>query len=108
MLNWRLLHCRMAVLDYVVVHELSHLRVMDHSPRFWATVAEASPTMRPCGPNCASTLRRCGPERRRQVAGKRRPCKWVAPMSGGVPGNSGGGSRALFAWVGAGNWLKPA
>ncbi|MEG2048113.1 MAG: SprT family zinc-dependent metalloprotease [Comamonas sp.] len=43
MLNWRLLHCRMAVLDYVVVHELSHLRVMDHSPRFWATVAEATP-----------------------------------------------------------------
>ncbi|WP_370679894.1 M48 family metallopeptidase [Comamonas sp. GB3 AK4-5] len=43
MLNWRLLHCRLAVLDYVVVHELSHLRVMDHSPRFWAVVAEASP-----------------------------------------------------------------
>ena len=43
MLNWRLLHCRMDVLDYVVVHELSHLRVMDHSPRFWATVAEACP-----------------------------------------------------------------
>jgi predicted metal-dependent hydrolase len=76
MLNWRLLHCRMAVLDYVVVHELSHLRVMDHSPRFWATVAEASPTMRPCGPNCASTLRRCGPERRRQVV------ESAAPASG--------------------------
>ena len=43
MLNWRLLHCRMAVLDYVVVHELAHLRVMDHSPRFWAVVAEATP-----------------------------------------------------------------
>lgn len=43
MLNWRLLHCRIAVLDYVVVHELSHLRVMDHSPRFWATVAEVTP-----------------------------------------------------------------
>lgn len=43
MLNWRLLHCRLPVLDYVVVHELSHLRVMDHSPRFWAVVAEASP-----------------------------------------------------------------
>lgn len=43
MLNWRLLHCRMEVLDYVVVHELAHLRVMDHSPRFWAVVAEATP-----------------------------------------------------------------
>ena len=42
-LNWRLLHCAPAVLDYVVVHELAHLRVMDHSPRFWATVASVLP-----------------------------------------------------------------
>ena len=43
MLNWRLLHCRMEVLDYVVAHELAHLRVMDHSPRFWAVVSEVVP-----------------------------------------------------------------
>ena len=42
-LNWRLLHFSLPVIDYVVVHELSHLRVMDHSPRFWATVAEVIP-----------------------------------------------------------------
>jgi predicted metal-dependent hydrolase len=42
-LNWRLLHFSPAVLDYVVVHELSHLRVMDHSPRFWATVQSVIP-----------------------------------------------------------------
>jgi len=42
-LNWRLLHFTMPVLDYVVVHELSHLRVMDHSPRFWQTVASVVP-----------------------------------------------------------------
>lgn len=42
-LNWRLLHFRPAVIDYVVVHELSHLRVMDHSPRFWATVRTVMP-----------------------------------------------------------------
>ena len=42
-LHWRLLHCAPAVLDYVVVHELAHLRVMDHSPRFWATVASVLP-----------------------------------------------------------------
>jgi predicted metal-dependent hydrolase len=42
-LNWRLIHMRMSVLDYVVVHELSHLRVMDHSPRFWDTVRSLVP-----------------------------------------------------------------
>jgi predicted metal-dependent hydrolase len=42
-LNWRLMHFKPAVMDYVVVHELSHLRVMDHSPRFWATVRAVVP-----------------------------------------------------------------
>jgi predicted metal-dependent hydrolase len=42
-LNWRLIHFRRSVIDYVVVHELSHLRVMDHSPRFWDTVRAVVP-----------------------------------------------------------------
>lgn len=42
-LNWRLVHFRLAVIDYVVAHELSHLRVMDHSPRFWDTVKTVVP-----------------------------------------------------------------
>ena len=42
-LNWRLVHFRQSVIDYVVVHELSHLRVMDHSPRFWDTVRAVVP-----------------------------------------------------------------
>ena len=42
-LNWRLVHFRQAVIDYVVAHELSHLRVMDHSPRFWDTVRTVMP-----------------------------------------------------------------
>ena len=42
-LNWRLVHYKMSVIDYVVAHELSHLRVMDHSPRFWVTVATVMP-----------------------------------------------------------------
>ncbi|MBW8720930.1 MAG: M48 family metallopeptidase, partial [Polaromonas sp.] len=42
-LNWRLIHFRQSVIDYVVVHELSHLRVMDHSPRFWDTVRTVVP-----------------------------------------------------------------
>ena len=42
-LNWRLMHYRPAIIDYVVAHELSHLRVMDHSPRFWDTVGTVVP-----------------------------------------------------------------
>ena len=42
-LNWRLIHFKLSVVDYVVAHELSHLRVMDHSPRFWDTVATVLP-----------------------------------------------------------------
>ncbi len=42
-LNWRLIHFRQDIIDYVVVHELSHLRVMDHSPHFWDTVRTVVP-----------------------------------------------------------------
>jgi predicted metal-dependent hydrolase len=41
--NWRLLLAPEEVLDYVVWHEACHLRVMDHSPRFWALLAEHLP-----------------------------------------------------------------
>ena len=42
-LNWRLVHFKPEIIDYVVVHELSHLRVMDHSPLFWETVRNVVP-----------------------------------------------------------------
>jgi predicted metal-dependent hydrolase len=44
--NWRLMLAPASVLDYVVWHEVCHLEVMDHSPRFWALVAARCPGYR--------------------------------------------------------------
>jgi predicted metal-dependent hydrolase len=44
--NWRLLLAPEAVLDYVVEHEVCHLEVMDHSPRFWALLESRVPDWR--------------------------------------------------------------
>jgi hypothetical protein len=45
--NWRLVLAPPAVLEYVVVHELCHLREPSHSPRFWALLDAARPGYRP-------------------------------------------------------------
>jgi len=44
--NWRLLLAPESVLDYVVWHEVCHLEVLDHSPRFWALLAPRCPDYR--------------------------------------------------------------
>jgi predicted metal-dependent hydrolase len=42
-LNWRLVTMPEEVRDYVLIHELMHLKRMDHSPKFWKLVADACP-----------------------------------------------------------------
>jgi predicted metal-dependent hydrolase len=45
-LNWRLVLMPDAVRDYVLVHELMHLRRLDHSPAYWKLVEAACPDFR--------------------------------------------------------------
>jgi predicted metal-dependent hydrolase len=45
-LNWRLVLMPPAVRDYVLIHELMHLKRPDHSPAYWKLVAAACPGYR--------------------------------------------------------------
>lgn len=45
-LNWHLIHLPLTLVDYVVAHELAHLREMNHSRRFWAHVETIYPGWR--------------------------------------------------------------
>jgi hypothetical protein len=45
-LNWRLIQAPPSVRDYLIFHELAHLREMNHSPRFWREVERLCPDYR--------------------------------------------------------------
>ena len=45
-ITWRLMKAPAALVDYVICHELAHLRHMNHSPAFWAEVARQCPDYR--------------------------------------------------------------
>lgn len=45
-LSWRLAMLPPALIDYIVCHELAHLKEMNHSPRFWAIVEQLCPDWR--------------------------------------------------------------
>jgi predicted metal-dependent hydrolase len=51
--KWRLVLAPYEVLDYVVVHELCHLRVLNHSRRFWSLVERHRPEWRGNAIGCA-------------------------------------------------------
>jgi len=41
--HWKLMLAPMTIIDYIVVHELAHLNVQDHSPAFWELVESVMP-----------------------------------------------------------------
>jgi predicted metal-dependent hydrolase len=42
-LNWRLIQTPDFVRDYIILHELAHVKHMNHSARFWEEVARLCP-----------------------------------------------------------------
>ena len=55
--NWRVIMAAPALIDYLVAHELAHLKVRGHSTEYWDVVAQAIPDYR----RCRERLRELGP-----------------------------------------------
>ena len=47
-LNWKLIMFPPRIIDYVIIHELAHLRVMGHGKAYWEVVAAHCPDWRSC------------------------------------------------------------
>ena len=56
--NWRLLLAPPEILDYVVEHEVAHLELHDHSPRFWRLLGARAPSSASASAGCAATAPR--------------------------------------------------
>ena len=41
--SWKLIQCPPELIDYVIIHELAHLKELNHSPKFWRIVASFCP-----------------------------------------------------------------
>lgn len=46
--NWKLIMAPESIVDYVIIHELTHLKEMNHSKKFWNLVASHCPEWRDC------------------------------------------------------------
>ena len=57
-LNWRIIQAPMSLIDYVVAHELTHLKHPNHTREFWAALGTAVPTYE----RSKARLRAVGPE----------------------------------------------
>lgn len=53
--NYRIVFLPPHLVDYIVVHELCHLREMNHSKRFWGSFRKRSPIILPIAGNCAGS-----------------------------------------------------